>query len=540
MLSRYPLRMARSTLTRRALLLRSARLAVGAGAALLVGCGDDEPPPRQPQPQPEPERPEPQQEQREQSAAPPPAAAPQQEQAQEQQQVEAQSAPATQQQQVEAQPAPAARQQEEQPAAEAPPGRRRLVPDPPAGAYQLEDPEFAPLPGASAEWGVIEGAGYRIEIPDNWSGDLVLWAHGFSGLNEAGDGPSEELSFEMPDRELLLATGAAWATSTYRASGYVPGLGVDDLLLVKDRAAELYGAPRRTFCVGGSMGGATAQLMAQEFPDEIAGAVAFCGALGNVWVADYLAAWHTLAMWFIGAPPPRVDAAGLIAWAASLGVADGEGQLQLSADGERFAAVIEQLTGGSRWGFREGLAAQWNISFGVGALTWPGLIPAAPFEPGERIQIDDSQVPIDTTAFDYAAQGVDLDLERLNAEVVRVASSPARRADPGVGAPSGRLEVPLLCLKTTGDLFTPIHLDRDYQRLVAEAGHAQNLAIRAVRRAGHCTFAPLELVAALAAFTFWLDLGAAPDAEELGGDLQEAGASFTIEWDADDPLRPAQ
>ena len=534
MLFGYPLRMPRSTLTRRALLLRSARLAVGAGAALLVGCGGDEPPPRQPQPQPEPERPEPQPAQQEQPAAPPPAAA-----QQEQQQVEAQSAPAAQQQQVEAQPAPAARQQEEQPAAEAPPGRRRLVPDPPAGAYQLEDPEFAPLPGASAEWGVIEGAGYRIEIPDDWSGDLVLWAHGFSGLNEAGDGPSEELSFEMPDRELLLATGAAWATSTYRASGYVPGLGVDELLLVKDRAAELYGAPRRTFCVGGSMGGATAQLMAQEFPDEIAGAVAFCGALGNVWVADYLAAWHTLAMWFLGAPPPRADAASLIAWAAPLGVADGEGQLQLSADGERFAAVIEQLTGGPRWGFREGLAAQWNISFAVGALTWPGLIPAAPFEPGERIQIDDSQVPIDTTGFEYAARGVDLDLERLNAEVVRVVSSPARRADPGVGAPSGRLEVPLLCLKTTGDLFTPIHLDRDYQRLVAEAGYGQNLAIRAVRRAGHCTFAPLELVAALAAFTFWLDPGTAPDAEELGGDLQEAGARFTIDWDADDPLRPA-
>ena len=512
---RYPFLMPHPALTRRALLQRSARLAVGAAAALLVGCADDEPPP---QPQPQPERPaQPQEPQGEPPPEPQQAQTPQQ---------------------AEAQPASAAQPQQQQQALEPPPGRRRLVPDPPAAAYRLEEPEFAPLPGATAEWGVIEGAGYRIEVPDNWSGDLVLWAHGFSGLNEAGDGPSEELSFEMPDRSLLLATGAAWATSTYRASGYVPGLGVDDLLLVKDRAAELYGAPRRTFCAGGSMGGATAQLMAQEFPDEIAGAVAFCGALGNVWVADYLAAWHTLAMWFLGAPPTRVDAAGLIEWAAPLGVADDEGRLQLSADGERFAAVIEQLSGGPRWGFREGLAAQWNTSFAVGALTWPSLIPAAPFGPGERIQIDDSQIPIDTTAFNYAAQGVDLELERLNAEVVRVVSSPARRADPGVGAPSGRLEVPLLCLKTTGDLFTPIHLDRDYQRLVAQTGHAQNLAIRAVRRAGHCTFAPLELTAALAAFLFWLDLGAVPAAEELGGDLQEAGASFTIDWDPDDPLRP--
>ena len=122
--------------------------------------------------------------------------------------------------------------------------------------------------------------------------------------------------------------------------------------------------------------------------------------------------------------------------------------------------------------------------------------------------------------------------------MVRVASPAARRADPGVGVPSGRLDVPLLCLKTTGDLFTPIHLDRDYQRLVAERGHAQNLAIRAVRRAGHCTFAPLELAAALAAFTIWLDFGVPPAGEDLGGSLEEAGAAFTLSWDADDPLRP--
>ena len=414
------------------------------------------------------------------------------------------------------------------------------MPDLECAACALEDPEFAPLPGANAEWGVIEGAGYRIEAPDDWNGDLVLWAHGFTGLNDAGDGPSETLSFEMPDRELLLAGGTAWATSTYRAPGYVPGLGVDDLLLVKDRAAELYGAPRRTFCIGGSMGGATAQLMAQEFPDEIDGAIAFCGALGNVWVTDYLAAWHTLALWFIGEPPTRSDALGLIEWARPLGYTDAAGQLQLSEAGEQFAAVIEQLSGGPRWGFREGFVAQWDTSFAVGALVWPSLIAAAPFAPGEQIELGDTAIPMDTTAFVYAAEGVDLDLERLNAEVARVASPAARRADPGVGVPSGRLEVPLLCLKTTGDLFTPIHLDRDYQRLVNDAGYGRNLAVRAVRRAGHCTFAPLELAAALSAFVLWLGDGITPSGEELSGDLATAGVEFTLSWDERDPLRPTR
>ena len=525
-------------LTRRALLRGSARLAAGAAAALLVGCGgeDDAPPAveRQDQPQPAP-------------AAPTQEAQVQEAQTQavqvepQQQQEAAQAEPETQQQAQQAQQTQQTQQAAEQQSAAAqataePAGRRRLVPNLPPSNYVLEDPEFVALPGATAHWGVIEGAGYRIEVPDNWNGVLTLWAHGFTGLNEAGDGPSPELAFSMPERAAFLATGTAWACSTYRATGYVPGVGVDDLLLVKDRFAEVVRAPRQTVCMGGSMGGATAQLMAQEFPEEIDGAVALCGALGNIWVVDYLAAWHTLAMWFLGGPPQRLDAGGLIEWAQPLGVADDEGSLQLSADGERFAAVIEQLTGGPRWGFREGLAGQWNTSFAVGALTWPGLIGAAPFGPGERIAASDV-IPMDTTRFVYEAPGTDLDAERLNAEVVRVAADAGRRADPGVGAPSGRLEVPLLCMKTTGDLFTPIHLDRDYQRLVMEAGGADQLVMRAYRRAGHCTFNALEVAAAVAEFTLWLDEGVRPAGEDLGGDLAGAGAGFTVGFDAGDPLR---
>ena len=519
-------------LTRRTLLRRSARFAAGAAAAALVGCGGEESPPAGPaQARPEPE---PQAEPEQVQASP--QSEPQQEQSTAQQSAR-QDQPAAQQNGPQQQQAVAQQAEPQQTAAE-PAARRRLVPDLECSDCTLEDPEFEPLPGATAEWGVIEGAGYRIELPENWNGDLILWAHGFTGLNEAGDGPNPRLEFNVPEREAFLAIGAAWAASTYRSSGYVPGVGVDDLLLVKDRFAELFGAPQRTACIGASMGGATAQLMAQEFPEEIDGAVALCGALGNVWVVDYLAAWHTLAMWFIGAPPPRVDAAGLLAWSAALGTADGEGNLRLNEQGERFAAVIEQLTGGPRWGFREGLAEQWNTSFAVGALTWPSMIGAAPFEPGERISPPVGMIPMDTTRFVYDARGVDLDLERLNAEVVRLSADPVRRVDPGVGAPSGRLEAPLLCLKTTGDLFTPIHLDRDYQRLVAAAGHADNLVVRAVRRSGHCTFNAFEYASAVAAFLAWLDDGVHPAGEALGGDLEAAGAGFTLSWDPGDPLRP--
>ena len=40
---------------------------------------------------------------------------------------------------------------------------------------------FEALPGATALWGVHEGAGFRVEVPVNWNGELVVWAHGFRG-----------------------------------------------------------------------------------------------------------------------------------------------------------------------------------------------------------------------------------------------------------------------------------------------------------------------------------------------------------------------
>ena len=40
---------------------------------------------------------------------------------------------------------------------------------------------FDALPGASAHWGVHAGAGFQIELPDEWNGGLVMYAHGFRG-----------------------------------------------------------------------------------------------------------------------------------------------------------------------------------------------------------------------------------------------------------------------------------------------------------------------------------------------------------------------
>lgn len=540
------------TLNRRQFVKRSGLLAGGAAAIALVGCADDqttEQPQRRPAQATEQRQPQVVQQQVDQQAAPTQAESQPEptEEVQQDQEVEqrgrqdaAEETGATVQTQRQA-----AAQSKTQPAAEPlqpePPAERRLlVPDVVVGDVELQDPAFDPVPGARADYGEIDGAGYRIELPEQWNGELVLWAHGFRGLNEEGTGFSRRLTFdEIPARDVIIGQGYGWATSTYRVNGYVPGVGVDDLLRLKDRVAEVARPPRRTYVAGGSMGGATAQLMAQEFPDEIAAALAFCPAMGNVWVVDYTVAWHTLAHWLIGDVPQEMDVAGMLDWASALGTSDDNG-LYLTPAGEQFAALIKDFTGGERWGFDEGLRQQWNIAFSLGVTFWPSVIDQVPLPTGAVIAVADDLPPADTREHIYSADPTaGIDLQRLNEEIIRVAADPDRRHDPGVGIPSGELRVPMLAMKTTGDLFTPIHLDRDYQRLLRESGWERNLVVQTVRRAGHCAFSEREALAAFTRIITWLSLGFTPAGDDLQGDLSAIGTRFTDPFDDDDPLRPA-
>ena len=62
-------------------------------------------------------------------------------------------------------------------------------------------------------WGVHGGAGYRIEVPENWNGELVVYAHGNRGIGL-------ELTVSFPAiRAYLVANGYAWAASSYSKNG---------------------------------------------------------------------------------------------------------------------------------------------------------------------------------------------------------------------------------------------------------------------------------------------------------------------------------
>ena len=224
--------------------------------------------------------------------------------------------------------------------------------------------------------------------------------------------------------------------------------------------------------------------------------------------------------------------------------APGGERLLLSDLGRQFAAVIRALTGGPRWGFDEGLAQHWRTGFELGAVFWP-LAAGMGVDPrgGMVVPHDSAIAAFDTRDVTYTAvtggdPALAIDMDALNREVLRFAAAPADRANPALGPATGSLGVPLLALKGTGDLFTPIMLDRRYTTRVRAAGDAEKLVTRAVRHSGHCNFPLGEVLEMFLDGLDWVDGGERPAGEDLGADLSGAGVAFTNPFDPGDPLAP--
>ena len=118
-------------------------------------------------------------------------------------------------------------------------------------------PTDAVAMSSSSRWaGVLKGSAYMVEVPANWNGKLVMFAHGYAGTGAA-------LSVAPPPiRRHLIQTGYAWAASSYSTNYYDVRAGVEDtnaLALAFNSIAAQNGrplaAPVRTYITGRSMGG---------------------------------------------------------------------------------------------------------------------------------------------------------------------------------------------------------------------------------------------------------------------------------------------
>ena len=385
-------------------------------------------------------------------------------------------------------------------------------------ATTTKAPDFTALSGATAVFGTLGKAVYQIEMPAQWNGEVVYYAHGFAGFGTevAVDPPPRAL------REQLVAGGWAWAASSFSENGYTPGIGADDTLALKRFFEAKYGQVKRSYLAGASMGGNVVALSLEQFPNEYDGGLAVCGAVAGQSQIDFLTSWTALAEFTSGVRLPIGEGSSAgIGVLAQLSLALGSAETP-TAKGKQFVSAVKMLTGGPRPFYMEGFKEQYLLNFGLLLQDFNRTTVAAgaATNEGEVYSIE---------------PGLGLTAEQLNAGVRRFAANPALRdpaAHPDAVPTTGKISKPLLTLHGTGDLFVPISQEQLYRQRVDAAGKGDLLVQRIVRSAGHCTFSTAELTRAFTDLVAWVRSGSKPAGDAVLGDLSDAGRQFT------EPLRP--
>ncbi|MEU0156985.1 alpha/beta hydrolase family protein [Micromonospora fulviviridis] len=374
----------------------------------------------------------------------------------------------------------------------------------PLPGYTISNPPLAPLviDGATTtvRQGVHEHAGYVIETPARWNGDLVMWAHGYRGQGTL-------LSPEPPGydlRQRMLAQGYAWASSSYDRNGYDIRSGVLGTRALADFFADTVKRPKRVYIAGVSMGGHIIGRSLEQYPGYYDGALPMCGVLGDHELFDFFLDYNLVAQALAGVPAyPTPDdyltnAVPRIQVALGLAGLKPGGPDTTNDLGKQLRAITVERSGGPRPGADAAFAVWKDFLFSI-TTTDGGDSPAQ--RPGQLatnlLTRYSPNSPVDVNAT----------VQRVAPENLRQRLSPTLTEVPRI---SGRPTVPVLSLHDLGDLFVPFSMEQAYARDTAWHGRSRLVVQRAVRAAQHCEFSPAEAGAAWDDLVSWVRTGQRP------------------------------
>jgi len=373
--------------------------------------------------------------------------------------------------------------------------------------------------------GVLGGASYLIEVPANWHGGLVVFAHGI----QRGSGPGTVVA--PPINTHILAAGHAWVASGFRASEYQPHLFIEDLIALRELFLKEIGQPRWVIIYGRSMGGHIAVASLELHPGLYQGGLAECGLVDGISIGDYLMAYTAAAELISGVPmldaPDRETFVRILheRVVPALGVPGA-----YTERGRQFDSVVKYLMGSDQMGHDlplriEGLRPRYlaNMMYRSRDLeneSNPGLRAAT------------------TTHIRYRIDaGLGLTEDELNARVRRLHPARDGRSNPVYAERTGRLKAPLITLHETGDAWVPLSLEQSYRRRTIAAGTDNLLVQRVTRAPGHCGFETAVQAQAFDDLVAWIERGVKPAGEDvLAPDLSRIGLKYTPQLLLDDPL----
>jgi pimeloyl-ACP methyl ester carboxylesterase len=340
--------------------------------------------------------------------------------------------------------------------------------------------------GSIIDAGTLQGASYRIDIPANWNHELIVFYHGYA---------LERLTFTAQERlspmfDPMLSEGYAVIQSGYSAGGWAIEQAAADSERLRRHFTDKHGAPKRTFVMGMSMGGALTAMAIESQPEIYAGALSLCGVLE---------------------PSDRMIQRDLALRAAfDYYFPDTLGKL-VPLPNEREETVESKIAAALQ---SKPAAAQALLRW-YGAADARNLAPVIAFAGYEiaELQRRAHGLPVGNAQMIYVGSGDDA---ALNDGVSRYSAD----ADAAVYlarwyTPTGRLTRPFLELHDTGDPLVPASGGAEYALAVQRNGHGDNFVQQYINREGHCVFTPKEIGHAFDEVVQWIDSGKRPASGKL-------------------------
>jgi dienelactone hydrolase len=385
----------------------------------------------------------------------------------------------------------------------------------PNPVWQFSDPSFTPLAGARAFYGRLASTVYEIEVPEQWNGELVMYAHGFNGYAPF------LIVAPPPLRQTFIREGYAWAASSFSDNGYDPQSGVDDTLQLLDYFRQSMGAPNRVYIDGASMGGHVVVSSLEQHPGIYSGALSECGVVAGVQEMDYLLSYSAVGQYLAGLNLLPITDIETYRQQLNTKVVPALGDpttKRLTQTGRAFESIIENLTGGPRPFRHQGFLDRFPGNF------------STTFDDLGRHTVA-ARAASNATQTYAVASGFGISNEQLNSGVYRQAVDQSVRnakTYPAFAPFTGRITVPLLTLHTTGDGFVPFSLEQDYRRTVDASGSGDLLVQRAIRRPDHCQFTDAERSQSWDDLVGWVERGQKPSGDDvLNPDLSQIGLQWT-------------
>jgi pimeloyl-ACP methyl ester carboxylesterase len=397
-------------------------------------------------------------------------------------------------------------------------------------------------PGVTCKLGAsADGSQWKIEVPPNWNGTLLLYSHGYvppPPIGPAFNPPVDDFG-NRTVADYLLGQGFALAGSGYASTGWAVQDALRDQLDVLAAFQGLYGKPQRTIAWGHSMGGMITAGLLQRNPDRFDGGLPMCGIVGGA-----IALWNqNLDLEFalkqllsqadngpaVSGPASQLELVNIQNPLANLGAASAavkaaeatpQGQARLTLASSLFYEpgwfavgtpqpaptdypalaqnqikwVEFQLPFIFAWRAEIEGRAGGNLSWNTG-VDYSRLFAHSPYAAEVRAL--------------YASAGLNLENDLNAIQAGPRVSENRDAAHYGIQNISynGVIADPVLTMHTTADGLVVIPHERSYRDGVVRAGNGRLLAQLFVDRPGHCTFTGGEQIVALQQLLDRLDTG---------------------------------